>query len=241
VYSLTDIPSGFRKKTFLYLSVIMVIAYALVAAFWYKLPYQLNNSIFRDMSSNWARYDAEWMFNQGYMKGLDEGGFYPDRSITRAEMTMLFLRIVEGTTKANALYNVHVQTPYPDVPAAYWASDAINRADALHLGLFADVKPGSNFYPNKPVTRIEMVEAINKYFKLPLAATPANFTDLQGVSLAERRGLETMVEHGYIDGYPGSTLFKPNDPINRASAAHVLTLALKDQLANQQKNAGGVK
>ena len=104
------------------------------------------------------------------MEGYGDGSFRPDRTITRAEFIAMLQPFMEQS-------GVPEDAAYADVPADYWAAQAI--ADAAASGLLAGFEDGC-FYPEKAITRAEAVVVINRLMGYQAdeqaldATTPAN-------------------------------------------------------------------
>lgn len=87
----------------------------------------------------------------GIMKPYNDGNFYPEKFVTRAEALTVALRaggiLIPTTFDSNIL-------PFADVNPNEWYAGAIARAVELNLIL---VSPGANFAPNAAVSKAEFL------------------------------------------------------------------------------------
>jgi hypothetical protein len=118
---------------------------------------------------------------------------------------------------------------FSDVPASFWASDAIDNLSSIG---YVSGYPGGVFNPGNQITRAEFATIMDKVLKLTrYTAQAPMFSDVDtGDWFA--RAVETAVSTGIFKGYGDST-FHPNAPISRQEIACVLVQALgKSQLAD---------
>jgi len=100
-------------------------------------------------ASAWCNKAVSSMTAGKYILGYRDGTFGPDRDITRAEFVSIAVRFMdakEGTVK------------FTDVPANYWAHDAISTAVAYG---WIDGYSDGTFRPGQPITRAEVMKIIN--------------------------------------------------------------------------------
>ncbi len=112
---------------------------------------------------------------------------------------------------------------FPDVPAGYWAQNAIN--EMAGLGFLAGA-PDGNFYPENPVTRAEFAAMIVKSLKLPVKpGDKATFRDVTRKHWAYGV-IETASKAGFITGYQGK--FRPDEQVTRQEMA-VITMRISEK------------
>ena len=87
----------------------------------------------------------------GIIKGYDDGQFKPDKTVTRAEITSLIVRML-GLSSINSSV---VDSPYIDVPGDHWAISDIKTA--TNLGIIKGHGDG-NFGPEDDVTYEQAVK-----------------------------------------------------------------------------------
>ena len=112
----------------------------------------------------WYCAPVATLSSAGILQGYPDGKFYPDRPITRAELTAIITRFVRSTgTGATA--------PFTDVEG-HWAYD--NIAQAYKNGWINGYDDGS-FRPDVEITRAETFAMVNRM----LGRQPQNAGDLR--------------------------------------------------------------
>ncbi|MDO5708118.1 MAG: S-layer homology domain-containing protein, partial [Andreesenia angusta] len=141
-----------------------------------------------------------------YVIGYPNGEFLPENNMTRAEVAMIFARLLEDKVFFRTL-----DTKYADVKADHWASGAI---DYLTKKGILHGMPDGKFYPENKITRAEYATIIANMKNLR-SANASKFTDIKG-HWAEAN-IKGIAEDGIIVGYDDMT-FKPEKAITRAEA-----------------------
>ena len=49
----------------------------------------------KDYENHWAKESIEKVIELGLMEGFDDGNFYPDKELTRAEFATALVRLIE--------------------------------------------------------------------------------------------------------------------------------------------------
>lgn len=110
--------------------------------------------------SHWAYHDIQLVLRNGIMMGYREGRFFPDQRVTRAEAFAIFAQ-AHGVFQFSEQTIHEVLAPYPDaakIPG--WARKSM--ATALYEG-FVNLKGSNKIDPLSPMTREDMVYALNSY------------------------------------------------------------------------------
>lgn len=106
---------------------------------------------FADLSKDlWYNKAVASMAQGGYVTGYEDGNFYGDNAITRAEMVAMVARFTAVKTGA---------VNFADVDGNYWAHDAIATAVANN---WVSGYPDSTFRPDQYITRAESMAIINR-------------------------------------------------------------------------------
>ena len=106
---------------------------------------------FADLSKDlWYNKAVASMAQGGYVTGYEDGNFYGDNAITRAEMVAMVTRFAAAKTGA---------VNFADVDGSYWAHDAIATAVANN---WVSGYPDSTFRPDQYITRAESMAIINR-------------------------------------------------------------------------------
>ncbi|NEP07321.1 MAG: S-layer homology domain-containing protein [Okeania sp. SIO2G4] len=123
---------------------------------------QKQNVELKDVSSDyWAYNDIQIVLKNAVMSGYREGMFFPNYKINRAEAFAIFAQAY-GVFQFPEENTKKLLNNYPDsdkIPS--WATKSI--ATALYEG-FVNTEPGTNnINPLEPMTRGDMVYALNAY------------------------------------------------------------------------------
>lgn len=141
-----------------------------------------------------------------YMKGYPDLTFGPDRNMTRAEVTMMFARLLKDHPEANKVYAM----PYSDVTKADWYAYAVSymTENKLIMGY-----PDGTFRPNNPISRAEFAAIASRFDQLkPGLSLP--FNDVKAGHWAYDV-IASAAHKGWVNGYPDGS-FKPENKITRA-------------------------
>lgn len=141
-----------------------------------------------------------------YMKGYPNLTFGPDRNMTRAEVTMMFARLLKDRPEANKVYTM----PYSDVTKDDWYAFAVSymTENKLIMGY-----PDGTFRPNNPISRAEFAAIASRFDQLkPGLSLP--FNDVKAGHWAYDV-IASAADKGWINGYPDGS-FKPENKITRA-------------------------
>ncbi|MDD7363232.1 MAG: S-layer homology domain-containing protein [Firmicutes bacterium] len=148
-----------------------------------------------------------------YLFGYPGGEFKPESTMTRAEASAMFVRLLNQEPPA-------ADVRFSDVDDGDWYRDAVARA--LGAGLFKGYGDGS-FKPNAPMTRAEFAAVAARFDgEVPIEANPADFSDVDAGHWAYR-AITSGRARGRLRGYEDGS-FRPDKPMTRAEVA---TLANK--------------
>lgn len=98
---------------------------------------------FVDVWGHWAEKAISWAIETGLVKGYDNGFFYPDQSITRAEIAAVIFRYLQPFPSWENYFS--------DIQG-HWAQDFIN---TCHREGLLNGYPDGTFRPNNATTRAE--------------------------------------------------------------------------------------
>ncbi len=153
--------------------------------------------------------------HKSYVTGYDGKLFKPEKEITRAEIAVMFARILEldTTVGSEQLYN--------DVPLKHWAAGYINAVS--EKGIFSGYS-NNTFNPNGLITRAEMATAISRYLGFKdTVPFETHFKDT-GKHWASKY-IEEVYRLKLVNGYKDNT-FLPNNKIKRSEAVTMLNKML---------------
>ncbi len=141
-----------------------------------------------------------------YMKGYPDLTFGPDRNMTRAEVTMMFARLLKDRPEANKVYTM----PYADVTKDDWFAFAVSymTENKLITGY-----PDGTFKPNNPISRAEFAAIASRFDQLKTGLN-LPFNDV-GAGHWAYDVIASAADKGWVNGYPDGS-FKPENKITRA-------------------------
>lgn len=207
----------------------ILVALSLIVTLFFPSVAEASTS-FRDVPNNhWANSSISYMSKHGLMTGYPNGTFRPNGDITRAEFVVVLNRIV-GIQGASY--------PFADADQARWANNAIG--GAVKAGIIVPREFGTNFEPNKPITRLEMarmvarVLALNPEYKEVLDTFKdlyngdLPFTEWKQIRQADVPLIALTFGTGTITGYPDSS-FGLQQKTNRAEASAILLRIIQNR------------
>jgi hypothetical protein len=169
---------------------------------------------------SWANRFIESLHQRNIVTGLPDRRFQPNKFATRAELAVLLQKVFDQENTANA-------SNFKDLPANYWASDAIKKVSTTGL-LKGYAK--QDFRPDQPVTRAEVLVALATALKLKTPSSPDKtlqvFQDSDQVLDYAIAKVAAAKEAGLVAGYPKDKILVPNKPATRAEMAAMFYQAL---------------
>ena len=175
---------------------------------------------FDDMEGHWANMDVSVMATKELVKGVADGVFDPESTITRAE----FVTILDRAMK----YELTEGESFADVAQDQWYAPYIATAKAN--GLLKGLPTDDGFKPEQPITREDMAlftyNAIKQLGKNDqwLSDLPNdwdNFEDTATISAYAVEPLKYLIQAGLIKGTSDTTV-SPLETATRAQAAVIL-------------------
>lgn len=170
---------------------------------------------FSDVQGHWAQKEIEYMAGKGYLKGVGNGLFSPESSVTRAEFAAMLVRCLgldEGDT-----------CPFTDVPENAWFRESVSKAYSAGIVKGLDE---NTFDPGASISREQlatMTANAMRYKNLKTAADKASldqFADKDQISQWAVDSCAVAVEKEIVKGYNG--FFGPKETATRAQAAAML-------------------
>ncbi|WP_281692858.1 Cna B-type domain-containing protein, partial [Agathobaculum desmolans] len=156
-----------------------------------------------------------------YITGYPDGGVHPTANITRAEVAMIFYRLLSDD--ARALYQTK-DASFNDVVDGAWYEEAV--ATLTKAGILSGYT-GNVFRPDEAITRAEFA-AIAARFDDSAVAGEVKLTDIAGHWAEEL--IRCAANRGWVNGYNDNT-FRPERDITRAEAMTLINRVLgRDKL-----------
>ncbi|MDO5061635.1 MAG: S-layer homology domain-containing protein [Peptostreptococcaceae bacterium] len=155
----------------------------------------------------------------GYMSGYPNRQFRPNNKITRAEVSAMFMELIEDEAKEKVAFK--------DVKDGLWYSAAANKMASLG---YIRMSEDGMFQPSKAITRAEYAYILAKLKNLP--ASDKKMKDVPADHWAAS-AIASCIEAGIIAGYSDGT-FKPDREITRAEAVAMMSRTF--EIASNTKN-----
>jgi photosystem II stability/assembly factor-like uncharacterized protein len=162
-----------------------------------------------DVADHWAKDSIAQLINAGVAGGYPDGSFQPDKTVTRAEFTIMLVK---------ALKLESMEGPVFADTAAHWAQDSISTA-AAH-GFIGGYDQNS-FGPDDLITREQAAVIIARAAQLEAGGEALKFTDSGRISPWALSGVAAAVSSAYLTGYPDNS-FRPQGHTTRAEAAALI-------------------
>lgn len=167
-----------------------------------------------DVQGHWAQRFIEPLVARGVIRGFPDGTFRPDEPVTRAQFAAMLQKAFQKNPIRNAVQFV-------DVPANYWAYNAIQ--EAYSRGFLAGY-PNSVFNPNQNIPRVQalvsLVEGLNLgATTVTPAALDTYFQDATQIPDYARDKVAGATENRIVVNYPDIRVLNPNQVATRADVA----------------------
>jgi len=183
----------------------------------------LARTVYYDTYNHWAESDINFASNTlKVFKGYGDFTFKPENNITRAEFITTLARTAYRQNQMNEMYVSDMS--YSDMSNKHWSyTFIISMYEHLESNSdysFKDIFPGTNFYPDKAITREESVALIAAFCKDSIYDNPLKFSD---VSTANKYydEIKRLNNAGVVVGYENNTL-RGSTNITRAEAAALI-------------------
>lgn len=212
----------FKRTIMTILTMILLMSTAISPV--YAAKGSVGKNSVSDIDNHWASAQLNKWLEKGLIKGYEDGTIKPDNPITRAE----FITII------NHLFGFTEQmtVSFTDVKNTDWFAGEIAKANKAG---YISGYPDQTFRPKAMVTREDASVLLSKAFRLTKASNnaPFDFSDAGKIKSYAKQAVETLISHGYVNGYPDHTL-KPDRAVTRAEA-----IAMMNQISGEVFNAAG--
>lgn len=152
-----------------------------------------------------------------YMQGYPDKTFGSQKNMTRAEVTVMFARLLVQKMDVGKSY----PSKFKDVDSSKWYANAIGYME--QYGIITGYSDGT-FRPNVTITRAEFAAVASRFDKL-ITGAPVSFTDVKRDYWA-RDYISFAATKGWIKGYPDNT-FGPAKNITRAEVVSLVNRMLE--------------
>jgi hypothetical protein len=166
-----------------------------------------------DIIGHWAKDSIAKLVQAGIVSGYPDGTFQPDKTVTRAEFTVMLVKALKLESKSGTVFADSTN---------HWAKDSISTA-AAH-GIISGYDQNS-FDPNDNITREQAAVIIARAAKLQTDDQKLSFSDAQQISPWALSSITAAVSKSYLGGYPDNS-FRPQGKLTRAEAAAIISKLL---------------
>ena len=151
-----------------------------------------------------------------YVYGYPDGTVRPNGTITRAEVTTIFYRLLTSARRDEIFTS---ENSFRDVDSSMWYNKA---ASSMAAGGYIQGYADGTFGANKPITRAEFVCLAARFATKTTGF--ASYTDVDNGHWAAR-SIAICASNGWVQGYEDGT-FRPDQPITRAEAMTIINRML---------------
>ena len=180
-------------------------------------------TVYYDTFNHWAESDIDYASNTlKVFKGYGDFTFKPESSITRAEFITILARTAYRQNQMDEIYTSDMS--YSDMSNKHWSNTfVISMYEHLKTNKdynLKDIFPGTNFYPDKAITREESAALIAAFCKDSIYDNPLNFSDVS-INSKYYDEIKRLYNAGIVLGYENNT-FRGNTNITRAESAALI-------------------
>ncbi|MEQ9238334.1 S-layer homology domain-containing protein [Coleofasciculus sp. E2-BRE-01] len=179
---------------------------------------------FPDIQGNWAQAFIEALASRGIIQGFPDGTFRPNAPVTRAQFAAMIRQAFDQPLERPA-------TQFADIPANFWALDAIQ--EAYRMG-FIEGYPNNIFLPDQNIPRVQVLVALVSGLDL---SAPAQSTALLNQAFQDaaqipdwaQTSIAAATVNQIVVNYPNVAFLNPNQTATRADVAAFIYQALVSQ------------
>jgi len=166
-----------------------------------------------DIAGHWAEANIKQAASNGMVSGYSDGTFQPDRSVTRAEFTVMLMNVLKPQSEGVIL------TFADKTNIGEWAQKAV--AQAVEAGIITGYEDGS-FRPDAEITRLEMAFMLAKVTGQSSETQSATgFADDSEIPVWAKSSIAYLKQTSILQG-KGNNRFAPQDRATRAESVTVL-------------------
>lgn len=176
---------------------------------------------FPDIQDNWAQAFIQALAARGIIQGFPDGTFRPNAPVTRAQFAAMIRQAFEQPLERPA-------TQFSDIPANFWALDAIQ--EAYRMG-FMEGYPNNIFLPDQNIPRVQVLVALVSGLDLSAPAQSTallnrTFQDAAQIPDWAQTSIAAATVNQMVVNYPNVAFLNPNQTATRADVAAFIYQAL---------------
>jgi hypothetical protein len=172
---------------------------------------------FTDTQNHWAKDYINNLWRLNIVKGRTATLFYPDASITRAEL----MKVIVLATKNDVSNFIDRDSGFSDLPKSHELARYVTFG---HLQGWINGQNGK-FYPDREVSAFEAFKIIFNAFNLVIDGS--DHSQLSGVLDGEQARYVETARARDLTISPTITSFDPNKPISRGDVARTIDFFLE--------------
>lgn len=179
---------------------------------------------FPDIQGNWAQAFIEALAARGIIQGFPDGTFRPNAPVTRAQFAAMIRQAFDQPLERQG-------TQFADIPANFWALDAIQ--EAYRMG-FLEGYPNNIFLPDQNIPRVQVLVALVSGLDLSAPAQSTAilnqiFQDAAQIPGWAQNSIAAATVNQMVVNYPNVAFLNPNQTATRADVAAFIYQALVSQ------------
>ncbi len=195
-----------RKKKIISITIVTTV----------MIFFVLNIQSFPDLIGHWSEKEVDRLNVLGITAGYEDGNFYPQNSVTRAEFVKMLVSALGYANDAENLKNTKLL--FSDLGRDHWANGTI--LAAYELGILEE-KPGEKVRPDDKITRLEIIAMLMRSYGNYEPVSYKTFADQNAIPSAYRKDVASAVELGFVTGFPDDTL-RPEATATRSESAAMI-------------------
>lgn len=202
-------------------SMTLSLTVGVVAPLFVTAP-SVAQTTFSDVSSNyWASPFISELVRRNIIAGFPDNTFKPEQPVTRAQFAAMVSKAFQTAAKRSA-------TQFTDVPANYWANNAIQAA--YTTGFLAGY-PGNRFEPNQNIPREQVLVSLANGLNYSVTSNPTSilnqyYSDANAISNYALTPIAGATERQIVVNYPNVKFLNPTQTATRADVAAFIYQAL---------------
>lgn len=217
----------FKKKL---LCPLLMMLLVVITAVTVSPPVAAGNRLVDIQEATWAEQAIVEMCAGGIITGYPDGYFRPYNNVTRVEAVTMLIRVMGLEERAKEKENAYVD--YNTPPDLTWGRGYIIMG--VERGML-DKHSLDRFLVSQPATRLEVAALLYHALDLEAGGGSLTFDDAGQIPADYRECVAAMVKNNIMEGLPGN-VFGPNDNINRAQMAVLLTRLMDKGFADPYPN-----
>jgi parallel beta-helix repeat protein len=171
-----------------------------------------------DIRGHWSEGFVQALVGRGAISGFPDGSFKPDAPLTRAQYAAILAKTFD-------LPLTRPETNFVDVPAGFWAFNAIVKANRMG---FVSGFPDGSFRPDQNLTRVQAIVSLVSGLGLTGGVIDALsfYSDRVQIPAYATDELATATQRRMVINYPTVRQLEPMRDITRGEVSALIYQAL---------------